>query len=147
MKRHPHAAWHDVAQKLLPAPERVSPAKGTSSKGVCGLGTYDDTASERRARPRAMSLARRAAVSPVARCLDVIVGLAGKPDHEVQLESCEAAAERGPHGFLELGFVDTLVDGVAQRLGAGLGSQSDRTTLIGGEPREAVGGRVDAQRR
>ncbi len=78
----------------------------------------------------------------------VLIGLGGKPQHEVELHPAPTRSESGLDGAEQLVFGDVLVDGVAQALRTCLrGERQTALASLAEQPREAERERVHAQRR
>jgi hypothetical protein len=135
VQREPHVPRHGGAQQpLAPAQRRLAGERLELERGVRLRHVGGDRDGE--AGPAARDLLRPARGRPRHRRdpLHVVVGLAGQPDHEVQLQPREAAREHGAHRLVELRLVDALVDALTQGLRAGLGRKRHRPALLRGEP-------------
>ena len=70
------------------------------------------------------------ALAQIPDARDVLVRLAGKPDHEVELERAPTGLERAGHGVEEVLFVHAFVYGVAQVLRPRLGGERQAALLL-----------------
>jgi hypothetical protein len=144
---HPDLPWQPFAQQPLAPADELLAGKTGALEGRVSLGHERrdgdrDARAPRRRRPGIVERRRRQGGDG----RHVVVGLTGQTDHEVQLQAAVAGPKDAPHGRREVLLVDPLVDGVAQRLGAGFGGQRDRATLLVAEARQYDRRRVDPQR-
>ena len=138
---------HTVAQKIHAAQRLLGRNLAIPLERRLRLGNEQR---DRRAHPHVTAmLGRHGSLRPIVGALhkardalDVVVGLGGQTDHEVELAAAPSRLKRSVDGPEQVVLRHVLVDHVAQALRTRLGREGEATLLL---PRDELG-HVDAER-